>query len=109
MDPVDSVPGFHSCHRLATTLQNKFGSEIVVEQFGSDCDAFGWTLPSRPRFSFSASTHAGGLSDGMFDLEVVIVDLTIENGEIVLGPEAPYVSIDDACRIVADMLLGHDA
>jgi hypothetical protein len=49
---------------------------------------------------FSVSTHAGSLPSDTFDFEISIMDDSLENGEIVFGPESSFLGIDDICSIV---------
>lgn len=56
----------------------------------------GWVLSTAPRYLFSVSTHAGRLPDGLYDLQVSIVDDSLENGEILFLDE---LSLEDACAL----------
>ncbi len=97
---TEEQPGYKSCKRLATELQREFGSIIEVDEFDVDCDAFGWRLSSQPRLVFSLSTEGSALPEDTFDLQVSIIDDSLENGEILFGPESPYLSINEVCSVV---------
>lgn len=58
----------------------------------------GWRLASASHFLFSVSTHAGELPDGVYDLQVSVVEDPLENGEIVFLDE---VTIEGACELLA--------
>lgn len=63
-------------------LENVRDGFSFVGEFGPESDALGFRLQSCPRFLFSFSTHAGRLPYDIFDMQVSIVDDTLENGEI---------------------------
>lgn len=97
---MKSVPGFSSCDRLRSALLARFAGDIVVDDLSPDQDAFGWRLLTRPRLLFSISTWGGELPADRFDLQVSIIDDSLENGEIVFGPESPMdlVHVSDIVR-----------
>lgn len=97
---TEEQPGYKSCKCLATELQREFGSVIKIDEFDVDCDAFGWRLSSQPRLVFSLSTGGSALPEDTIDLQVSIIDDYLENGEILFGPESPYLSIDEVCSVV---------
>lgn len=95
------VAGYESCFRLREALFCRFGRDLIVDAIEPTQDAFGWKLSSKPRLRFSVSTLAGELPPGTFDLQVSISDATLENGEILFGPESPILSIEGVCDVVA--------
>lgn len=95
------VSGAESVRRLAAALVERLGAHVihwVGSPPGDDIDAIGWRLASAPRFLFSVSTHAGGLPVGRYDLQISIVDDTLENGDIVFLDE---VGEEAACDVAA--------
>lgn len=103
------VPGSESVQLLASALVDRLGERVVRwvgwTPPGDDEDAIGWRLASAPRFLFSASTHAGRLPDGKYDLQVSIVDDTMENGEIVFLDD---VVLREVCELTARLHRGED-
>lgn len=93
--------GFESCDELCKELRARFGRDIIVDSIEQTQSAFGWKLASRPRLLFSASTCGGGLPPGMFDFQVSIMDDSLENGEILFGPDSHILSVKHVCDIVA--------
>jgi hypothetical protein len=95
------VPGAESVQRLAAALVERLGPQ-AVRWVGTppcgDIDAIGWRIASMPRFLFSVSTHAGELPADRFDLQISIVDDTLENGEIVFLDE---LGLQEACELSA--------
>jgi hypothetical protein len=98
---MNPVAGFESCDELRKELESRFRRDIVVDSLEPTQDAFGWKLTSRPRLLFSVSTCGGQLPAHMFDFQVSIVDGSLENGEILFGPESPLLSVEQVCDIVA--------
>ena len=93
--------GAVSVERLVSSLVARLGPQVVRwvgSPPGDDIDAIGWQLISAPRFLFSVSTHAGELPHGRYDLQVSIVDDTLENGEIIFLDE---VGLEGVCELVA--------
>ena len=95
------VAGFESCVGLREALRTRFERDLIVDPIEPTQDAFGWRLASIPRLRFSVSTLAGELPPGNFDLQVSIVDDSLENGEILFGPESPILSTVGVCDVVA--------
>ena len=93
--------GFESCARLHKELHFRFGRDLIVDPIEPLQDSLGWRLASIPRLLFSVSTLAGELPLGTFDLQVSVSDGTLENGEILFGPESPILSTEDVCDVVA--------
>jgi hypothetical protein len=93
------VPGSKSISFLFDLLTSRFGEEAFnwIGQPGERVDAIGWRLRKRPRYLFSVSTHAGALPERTYDLQVSIVDDSMENGEIVLNED---LSAEDVCGLV---------
>jgi hypothetical protein len=98
---MSPVAGFESCVRLREALCSRFGGDLIVDAIQPTQDGFGWRLASKPRLLFSVSTLAGELPPGKFDLQVSVSDGTLENGEILFGPESPILSTEDVCDVVA--------
>ena len=96
--------GFKSCSRLRETLLSHFGSGVVPDTLSPESDAFGWRLLAKPRLLFSISTWGGELPADLFDLQVSICDQSLENGEILFGPESPALDIEQICSLVAEFL-----
>jgi hypothetical protein len=63
-------------------LENVSDGFSFAGEFGPESDAMGFRLRGCSRFLFSFSTHAGTLPSDIFDMQVSIVDDTLENGEI---------------------------
>jgi hypothetical protein len=103
---MNPVAGFESCDKLCKELRARFGRDIIVDSIEQTQDAFGWKLASRSRLLFSTSTYGGGLPAGMFDFQVSIIDDTLENGEILFGPDSPLLSVKQVCDIVAQYQSG---
>lgn len=101
---MSPVAGFASCVSLREALRARFGRELVVDAIEPTQDGFGWKLASKPSLLFSASTYGGELPSGMFDVQVSVVDGTLENGEILFGPESPTLAIEGVCDLVARYL-----
>jgi hypothetical protein len=74
-----------------------------VGEFGPEFDALGFRLQNCPRFIFSFSTHGGDLPLDIFDMQVSIVDDTLENGEICFLGEVHHA---DAVAIVRSFVDG---
>jgi hypothetical protein len=98
---MSPVAGFESCVRLREALCSRFGGDLIVDAIQPTQDGFGWRLASKPRLLFSVSTLAGELPPGKFDLQVSVSDGTLENGEILFGPESLIISTEDVCDVVA--------
>ena len=94
-----AVPGADSIRLLHDTLAARFGSGRLrwVGQPGGEVDAIGWRLEDRPRYLFSASTHAGELSLGVYDLQVSVADVSLENGDIAFLDD---VDLPRLCEVV---------
>ena len=92
------VPGAESVRRLATALATCLDTHIV-RWVGTppddETDAIGWRLSAAPRYLFSVSTHAGQLPSGWYDIQVSIVDDSLENGEILFLNEASLEDVID--------------
>jgi hypothetical protein len=84
---MEPVRGNASCVKLRDAIVLRFGTEIVVDNLAEAQNAFGWKLESRPRFLFSVSTLDGSLPIDRFDLQISLVDDSLENGDILFGPE----------------------
>jgi hypothetical protein len=102
---VFRVPGSNSVRHLFETLQDCFGEESFhwIGESGDRIDAIGWRLVRRPRYLFSVSTHAGEMPDDNYDLQVSIVDDSLENGDIVLLGD---MSLEAICKVVAQFESG---
>lgn len=95
-----SVPGESSIQRLALLLMERLGPDTfrwIGPPPGPGIDAVGWRLAGAGRFLFSVSTHAGGLPDWRYDLQVSVIDTTIDNGSIVFLDE---VVLAELCEVV---------
>ena len=95
------VPGAESVRRLATRLVERLGPSAVRwvgPRPSDDIDAIGWRLAAASRFLFSVSSHAGQLPVGRYELQVSVVDDTLENGDIVFLDE---VGLEEACELAA--------
>lgn len=103
-DPYHSYLGSLSCQRLEESLLRRFGDSVRVDR-DPGADAIGWRFLARPRLLFSVSTAAGTLPSDRFDLQVSIIDDSLENGEIVFGPEAGLLTIDEVLTVSAKLLL----
>lgn len=79
------VPGNESVDLLLRALHAQFEENCIelVGGFTERDDALGFRIPSKRRFLFSVSTHAGVLEPGRYDLQISIVDDSVENGSIV--------------------------
>ena len=106
---MKTVLGFSSCIKLRDALVATFGQDILVDTLSREQNAFGWKLTLKPRLLFSVSTSEGQLPIDRFDLQVSIVDNSLENGEIVFGPESPILDIEQVCKVVAQCKSGEIA
>ncbi len=97
---MKAVPGFSSCVRLRDALVFTFGEDTLVDNLSPEENAFGWRLASKPRLLFSVSTSDGKLPVDRFDLKVSVVDDSLENGEILFGPESAILKIQQVCDVV---------
>ena len=103
-DPYHRYSGALSCQRLRESLSRRFGDSVQVDR-DSEADAIGWRFLAKPRLLFSVSTAAGTLPTDRFDLQVSVIDDSLENGEIVFGPDAGLLTIDEVLIVSAKLLL----
>ncbi|WZO99541.1 hypothetical protein EP7_001148 [Isosphaeraceae bacterium EP7] len=92
------VPGATSVGLLATALAARIDPSIlqwVGSSLDANADVIAWRLSTAPRFLFSVSTHAGQLPDGFYDLQISILDDSLENGEILFLDEVNLVDLCD--------------
>ncbi|MBA4105858.1 MAG: hypothetical protein C0485_08880 [Pirellula sp.] len=93
--------GYNSCRHLADLLRQEFGDLVCLDEFSPEQDAFGWRLVAKPRYLFSISTWSEKLPFDSYDLQVSICDDTLENGDIIFGPESPPIDGRQVCQVVA--------
>jgi hypothetical protein len=101
-----SVPGESSIQRLALLLMERLGPDTfrwTGSPPGPGIDAVGWRLADAGRFLFSVSTHSGGLPDGRYDLQVSVIDDTLDNGSIVFLDK---VGLAELCEVVERFMNG---
>ena len=101
---VENDQGHESCRVLVEALERQFGAQLWINDLPKESDGFGWRLNSRPRYCFSISTRGGEMPFGVYDLQVSIIDDSLENGEIVFGPESPELNCQNVCDIVAQFI-----
>ncbi|WP_425397383.1 hypothetical protein [Aeoliella sp.] len=96
------VPGFRSIRALKDRLIEDFGAEAFDfgDEIGEEQDAFGWNLRMTP-YDFSISTNGGQLCSGIFDMQVSIVDASIDNGDVLF---ADMTTTEGVMALVSDLL-----
>lgn len=95
------APGAEPIRLLWSALAARFEPSIfrgVGPPPDDEIDAIGWRLATAPRYLFSVSTETGRLPDGLYNLQISIVDESEENGEILFLDD---VSLEEACDVTA--------
>lgn len=101
-----AVPGNSAVRTLANALRAHFtDSGIEIDEIDDEQDAIGWRLRCCPRLFFSVSTHAGALPEDTYDLQVSVIDATLNNGEIIFGPDSPDLGVTGVCEVVEKFAL----
>lgn len=102
---ITSSAGSESIKLLFDTLTSQFGYDSFqwTNLPGDEIDNIGWRLNHHIRYLFSISTYAGAYPDGQYELQVSIIDDSLENGEIVLLED---VDLDRVCEVVAQFAAG---
>lgn len=98
-----AAPGNVSIRKLADALRGRFADSVLdLDVINDEQDGIGWRLRHRPQLIFSVSTNGGRLAEETYDLQVSILDDSLNNGDILFGPESPNLGLDDVCAVVAD-------
>ncbi len=101
-----AAPGNVSIRKLADALRDRFVDSVLdLDVINDEQDAIGWRLRQCPQLIFSVSTNGGRLADETYDLQVSILDDSLNNGDILFGPESPNLRLDHVCAVVADFAI----
>ena len=96
---IHPVPGAESVRLLSDALTASLGASVIRWQgppYWPTMDTLAWQLTMIPRYLFSVSTDAGQLPEGRYNLQISIMDDSLENGDIFFWDD---VDLEEACDL----------